>query len=539
MIAVGLLAGWVGEPATPVERFRGQHLGDAWLATLNGRLAQPAGLLVACVGTLDPAAVGAAYLADPDGFQPLLAEPAALALWDRDRRRLLLARDALGWIPLCYAATPLGCVWADLPPRLRAAGAGGAEFDLAALADALVTGQPAAPDTLWRGIRQVEPGTLVTWAAGRQRIVRLPAPRPVTVAAPREVLRAALDSAERPTVLLSGGLDSAWLAALAPRPATSVHTTMAPWLAQADHATPLAGQLHLPHRRVGLTAAAAQTWASLVRSTGLPLDSLGPIALATAVAAAAAAGATILLSGLGADELTGGRGLSRALRWTSWRHGARGQVAAAATALYGARPWHFASWHLRWHLRAELWAAERLAAQPLLGTLPPRPPRPPQELAGLPAGRAAAAQELAGRIAGGHLPVLSRLAWQHDLSLRAPYLEPGPRAGLAAWPWPARLGGKPRLRQAAAADLPDDVVSRPKLDRRLAEVELLLSDPLPAPFDQALSPAALGARGWFDPVTVHLWLRLVRRRPLEPLNRLRTALLLQVAAAELLASDYS
>ncbi|NUQ00261.1 MAG: hypothetical protein HUU35_10445, partial [Armatimonadetes bacterium] len=91
------------------------------------------------------------------------------------------------------------------------------------------------------------------------------------------------------------------------------------------------------------------------------------------------------------------------------------------------------------------------------------------------------------------------------------------------------------LRRAARGQLPESLLARPKRRRWRPDATWLLADPLPEPLAQVVSPQALGALGWFDPVTFHYWLGFVRARPREPLNQLRCRLLVTATALQWLA----
>ncbi|MGE5688956.1 MAG: asparagine synthase (glutamine-hydrolyzing) [Pseudomonadota bacterium] len=150
----------------------------------------------------------------------------ALALWDARRRRLLLARDRFGIKPL---------YWSEAGGELRFASElrafPRAELDLDALEAFLAFNAIPHPLSIFRGIRKLAPGHLLVWEDGRVRIERFARPAPVRTDAvrdePEDVLAAELRDRLRDSVrahlvsdvpvgvLLSGGVDSGLLAALA------------------------------------------------------------------------------------------------------------------------------------------------------------------------------------------------------------------------------------------------------------------------------------------------------------------------------------
>jgi asparagine synthase (glutamine-hydrolysing) len=150
----------------------------------------------------------------------------ALAIWDARRRRLLLARDRYGIKPLYYR---LGDDEIAFASELRALPQG--EIDLDALEAFLAFNSIPAPLTIFREIRKLPPGHLLLWQDAHFEIVRYARPAPVPVdelrddeeaelleelrARLRDSVRAHLVSDVPVGVLLSGGVDSAALAALA------------------------------------------------------------------------------------------------------------------------------------------------------------------------------------------------------------------------------------------------------------------------------------------------------------------------------------
>src|SRR5262245_11047066 len=150
----------------------------------------------------------------------------AVAIWDGRRRRLVLARDRFGIKPLYYR-----CVGGELSfaSELRALPRG--EIDLDALEAFLAFNSVPAPLTIFREIRKLPPGHLLVWEDGAVELRQYARPAPARTAELRhddeaelvEELRARLrDSVKAHLVsdvpvgvLLSGGVDSATLAALA------------------------------------------------------------------------------------------------------------------------------------------------------------------------------------------------------------------------------------------------------------------------------------------------------------------------------------
>ena len=158
----------------------------------------------------------------------------AIALWDRRRRRLLLARDRFGKKPLYYWSDGRRFVFGSEIKALLAAGVPAA-FAEERLAEYLAFGYVPTPDTLFRGIHKQPPSsTMVVDAAGVHDPrpywdLSFPAADEVdTSRSPgeaRERVRELLVDAVRKRlvadvplgVLLSGGVDSTVVAALMAR----------------------------------------------------------------------------------------------------------------------------------------------------------------------------------------------------------------------------------------------------------------------------------------------------------------------------------
>jgi asparagine synthase (glutamine-hydrolysing) len=93
----------------------------------------------------------------------------ALAVWDRDRRTLTLARDRLGEKPLYYGWLRGTFLFASELKALRAWPGFDAEIDRGALALFLRHNCIPAPHTVYRGISKLMPGTALTVAASGER----------------------------------------------------------------------------------------------------------------------------------------------------------------------------------------------------------------------------------------------------------------------------------------------------------------------------------------------------------------------------------
>ena len=150
----------------------------------------------------------------------------AVAIWDARARRLVLARDRYGIKPLYYRHVDGELAFAS---ELRALPRG--EIDLDALEAFLAFNSVPAPYSIFRDVRKLPAGHTLVWEDGRVTIDRFARPAPVELGDLREddeaelveELRARLRESVRAHlladvpvgVLLSGGVDSAALAAFA------------------------------------------------------------------------------------------------------------------------------------------------------------------------------------------------------------------------------------------------------------------------------------------------------------------------------------
>jgi asparagine synthase (glutamine-hydrolysing) len=111
-----------------------------------------------------------AYHAWGEGFIHRLNGMFAFAIWERDTERVLIARDRLGIKPLYYAEGPTQFRFASTLPALLAGGDVQTEIDPVALHHYLMFHAVVpAPHTLLKGIRKLEPGTMMVIEPGGAR----------------------------------------------------------------------------------------------------------------------------------------------------------------------------------------------------------------------------------------------------------------------------------------------------------------------------------------------------------------------------------
>ncbi|HTF33903.1 MAG TPA: asparagine synthase (glutamine-hydrolyzing) [Myxococcota bacterium] len=274
-------------------------------------------------GRSDVAILPALYAELGDAFVERLIGAFALAIWDGDRERLVLARDRAGERPVFFEATADGLRFASELRALAAAEPRKPQMSPTALRDYLELGYFPAPQTAFAGIKKVRPGhLLVADAAGiqersywRWNLATTPKRVP-SVEGFDAVFRTAV---QRQTdvdvnfgIFLSGGVDSSLVAAVA----RSLHPTRSlpgycvrfgdASFDEGAFAEEVAGQLKMELvsewiRPEDVPASIAE----LVRGVGEPLAD--PAWLPTAVLARRARrDITMALVGEGADELFGG-----------------------------------------------------------------------------------------------------------------------------------------------------------------------------------------------------------------------------------------
>src|SRR4051812_43217124 len=253
----------------------------------------------------------------------------AIALWDARERRLVLARDRFGIKPLFHARLRDGgfAFASELRALARAPGFG-RELDPAALEAYLAFNSIPGPLTAYAAARKLRPGHWLTWDArtGAVETGRWARPAPVAAGAVRrepasaladelrerlrDSVRAHLVSDVPVGVLLSGGIDSSALTALAATESRERVQTFS--IGFKERSFDELAQARLVARRYGtdhheliVEPDAARLLPEIVRAADEPLGDSS--ALPTyLVSQLAAQHVKVVLSGEGGDELFGG-----------------------------------------------------------------------------------------------------------------------------------------------------------------------------------------------------------------------------------------
>ncbi len=178
------------------------------------------------------------YEEEGPGFVARLNAMAALALWDGNRRRLVIARDRLGKKPLHWTIGREAIVFGSEIKALLRHPDVRAEVDPVALASYLVHEYVPCPRSIFDGIHKIRPGHYAVFEDGRLREEAywdIPGPdagRPPRRAEVEERLRGTLlDSVTRRLmsdvplgVFLSGGIDSSSIVACMARAGADVRS---------------------------------------------------------------------------------------------------------------------------------------------------------------------------------------------------------------------------------------------------------------------------------------------------------------------------
>ena len=252
----------------------------------------------------------------------------AIALWDRPRRRLVLARDRMGVKPLYVAESEAGLAFASEVKSLLAGGLVEPRLDPVAAELFMAWGYVPGPRTLFAGVRKLDPATCLVYKAGRvveHRQYWNPwdtAPEGVgssweedgerLLELLRTATRARMVSDVPLGVMLSGGLDSSLIAALMAEASDRPVQTFSVGFVEDAAANELAEARQVA-RRLGTDHHELET--SALDHPGLLDDALHhleePIADLSCVgmlllSRLARETVTVALSGQGADEILGG-----------------------------------------------------------------------------------------------------------------------------------------------------------------------------------------------------------------------------------------
>ncbi|MFT3668905.1 MAG: asparagine synthase (glutamine-hydrolyzing) [Pseudoxanthomonas sp.] len=257
----------------------------------------------------------------------------AIALWDSERQRLVLARDRAGIRPLYYTRQR-GRLWfASEVKSLLAVLPECAHLESQALLQTLTYWAPVDPETLYQGVQSLPPGHVLTVERdGRQHMRRYwdwtfpdaqdtsPARYPLTLEQATAELRELLVDAVRLQLradvpvgaYLSGGLDSSGIVALIRGfTDTPVRTFSVAFedgeFDESEYQQAMVRHLGTEHTTLTCTRRdIGEALPRLIRHTETPVLRTAPVPLMLLAGSVRRHGYKVVLTGEGADEVFGG-----------------------------------------------------------------------------------------------------------------------------------------------------------------------------------------------------------------------------------------
>ncbi len=273
------------------------------------------------------------YDRDGDRFVESLNGQFAIALWDNERQRLVLARDRAGIRPLLYARAHDRIWFASEAKALLSVLPECGALDPLALAETFATWSPIAPHTMFRGIDSLPPGyTLSIEHDGRETLrqywdwtfpdaadtspLRFPLSVEAATAELRELLIDAIRLQLRADVpvgaYLSGGLDSSGIVAMIRGfTDTPVRTFSVAFedgeFDESEYQQAMVRHLGTDHTTLRCTRRdIGEAFPQLIRHTETPVLRTAPVPLMLLAGSVREHGYKVVLTGEGADEVFGG-----------------------------------------------------------------------------------------------------------------------------------------------------------------------------------------------------------------------------------------
>jgi asparagine synthase (glutamine-hydrolysing) len=256
-----------------------------------------------------------------DDFVTRLNGMFAIALYDKARARLLMARDHVGIKPLYYAFTPDCLVFGSEIKALLASGSVQRELDLDALGQFIAWEYCPGESTLLKSVRKLKPGHLLTHdlASGNhemRRYWRVPeaaAPDPHDDGYWLDRVDAALHSAVRRQLVsdvplgafLSGGVDSSLITAAMGQAVTFSIGFEDPSYNELQHSSAVAAHLGVRHITEVIRPDVLDLFHRLMAFMDDPIAD-SSIFATYLVSRLARRHVSVALSGDGGDELFGG-----------------------------------------------------------------------------------------------------------------------------------------------------------------------------------------------------------------------------------------
>lgn len=496
-----------------------------------------------------------------DDFVQHLNGQFAIALWDSERQRLLLARDRAGIRPLFHAREG-GRIWfASEIKALLSVLPQCARLRPQALVQTLTYWSTVDPDTLYEGVSSLPPGCLLAIERdGRQNLTRYwdwtfpdaaetsPSRYPLSVEQAAAELRELLIDAVRLQLradvpvgaYLSGGLDSSGIVAMIRGfTNTPVRTFSVAFedgeYDESEYQQAMVRYLGTDHTTLRCTRRdIGEAFPRLIRHTETPVLRTAPVPLMLLAGSVREHGYKVVLTGEGADEVFGGYDLfkeAKIRRFWSQQPGSRFRPRllerlygylqnspvsnpAFAQSFFGQgmehlhRPIfaHVPRWttsqralsFLSPEIRADIGGWDPLAAYEQ--TLPAGM----EDWSGLARDQYVEAKSL---LAGYLLSSQGdRVAMANSIEGRFPYLDHRVIEFANRLPPSFKIRGmteKYLLRRALADMLPDEIVNRTKQPYRAPDSQSFFFDGKPLDYvAELMSPDRIRAAGYFDPMAV-------------------------------------
>ena len=480
------------------------------------------------------------YLREGPGFVARLRGMFAIALWDRRRQRLLLARDRYGIKPLYYQLQDGRLSFAsELKALLRQPGFP-RHVDPEALHAFLAFNSIPAPLTIFRSARKLPPGHLLTCSPEGTRIHRFARPEPAPEAGLRREgvgeltaeLRDRLESSVRAHmladvpvgVLLSGGVDSSVLTALAARVSPYRVSTFSIGFRERsfnelDLARLVAERYGTEHHELVVAPHVAELLPKLAASFDEPFADSSSIPTYL-VSQLASEHVKVVLSGEGGDELFGGYETYAADQLALRVGGAAAQLAPLVERLPSSSRRVSLEYRAKRFVRAAAlpplerhhgWK-EIFSPQQRSHVLAPEWREAPGdpldgwrarfvETDGAPLLARLQDVDLGIYLADDLLVKTDRMSMAHSLEARVPYLDPVVSDLALALPTKLKVRGmsKKRLLRRAAADLiPRSIVHARKRGFSIPAAAWLRGELEPLA-RELLSPERTKSQGFFEP----------------------------------------
>lgn len=287
----------------------------------------------------------------------------AFAIWDAQRHRLFLARDAMGIKPLYFAETDRYFLFASEVRTLLGTGLVPRKVDHAGLVNYLSFGSAYDPLTLIEGVHALPAGHMMTWHEGTAQqscywdLVDRTDNKHSELSASDEKgvvqqLRPLLEESVRlqlvsdvPVgVFLSGGIDSSALVSILSRGGVTASTFSIVFreaeFSEAQYSRIVASQFHTDHHEISVSQ--NDVLSSIPDALGaMDLPTMDGVNTFFVSREARKAGVKVALSGLGGDEVFGGYSSFRtvprlerfAQTWSSFPRMVRSPLASMFSAL--------------------------------------------------------------------------------------------------------------------------------------------------------------------------------------------------------------